>query len=102
MLGSEYKEAGDCHFGEGLVIAVVAPSHVGVMKLGMCLGVRMLQISRVGDFQEHNDLVMCCKDVVDEDLKRKSGDNFAAAVVCFQPHPPPKSQLDRSTLKSQV
>lgn len=39
--------------------------------------------------QEHNDPVMCCKDLVDEALKRKSGDNLAAVVVCFRPDRPP-------------
>ncbi|KAE8056427.1 hypothetical protein FH972_013202 [Carpinus fangiana] len=39
--------------------------------------------------QEHNDPGLCCKDLVDEALKRKSGDNLAVVVVCFQPRPPP-------------
>ncbi|KAF3447190.1 hypothetical protein FNV43_RR12370 [Rhamnella rubrinervis] len=39
--------------------------------------------------QEHNDPAICSKDLVDEALKRKSGDNLAAVVVCFQPQPPP-------------
>lgn len=39
--------------------------------------------------QEHNDPAMCSKDLVDEALKRKSGDNLAVIVVCFQMQPPP-------------
>ncbi|XP_031373444.1 probable protein phosphatase 2C 22 [Punica granatum] len=39
--------------------------------------------------QEHNDPSLCSKDLVDEALKRKSGDNLAAIVVCFRPQPPP-------------
>ncbi|KAI3825473.1 hypothetical protein L1987_06962 [Smallanthus sonchifolius] len=39
--------------------------------------------------QEHNDPVLCSKDLVDEALKRKSGDNLSAVVVCFQSEPPP-------------
>ncbi|KAF7137197.1 hypothetical protein RHSIM_Rhsim07G0148900 [Rhododendron simsii] len=46
--------------------------------------------------QEHNDPVMCSKDVVEEALKRKSGDNLAAVVVCFQPQPPPNLVVPRS------
>ncbi|KAF8034212.1 hypothetical protein BT93_C0483 [Corymbia citriodora subsp. variegata] len=46
--------------------------------------------------QEHNDPVMCCKDLVDEALKRKSGDNLAAVVVCFRPDPPPNLVAPRS------
>ncbi|KAJ6406292.1 hypothetical protein OIU84_009922 [Salix udensis] len=38
--------------------------------------------------QEHNDPVMCSKDLVDEALKRKSGDNLAVIVVCFLSEPP--------------
>lgn len=39
--------------------------------------------------QEHNNPVLCCKDLIDEALKRKSGDNLAVVVVCFQHRPPP-------------
>lgn len=39
--------------------------------------------------QEHNDPLMCSKDLVKEALKRKSGDNLAVVVVCFQSQPPP-------------
>ncbi|EXB94130.1 putative protein phosphatase 2C 22 [Morus notabilis] len=51
--------------------------------------------------QEHNDPAMCSKDLVDEALKRKSGDNLAAVVVCFQAQPPrnlvaPRPRVQRS------
>ncbi|XP_061346230.1 probable protein phosphatase 2C 22 [Gastrolobium bilobum] len=46
--------------------------------------------------QEHNNPVMCSKDLVDEALKRKSGDNLAAVVVCFQQQPPPNLVAPRS------
>ncbi|KAG5244332.1 protein phosphatase [Salix suchowensis] len=51
--------------------------------------------------QEHNDPVMCSKDLVDEALKRKSGDNLAVIVVCFQFEPPrnliaPRPRVHRS------
>lgn len=46
--------------------------------------------------QEHNDPDVCCKDLVDEALKRKSGDNLAAVVVCFQSDPPPNLIPPRS------
>lgn len=39
--------------------------------------------------QEHNDPLMCSKDIVGEALKRKSGDNLSAVVICFHPQPPP-------------
>ncbi|XP_028779318.1 probable protein phosphatase 2C 22 [Neltuma alba] len=51
--------------------------------------------------QEHNDPARCSKDLVDEALKRKSGDNLAVVVVCFQQQPPanlvaPRSRVQRS------
>ena len=49
--------------------------------------------------QEHNDPVMCSKDLVDEALKRKSGDNLAVVVVCFQSHPPPNLVAPRARVQ---
>ncbi|XP_054798642.1 probable protein phosphatase 2C 22 isoform X1 [Prosopis cineraria] len=46
--------------------------------------------------QEHNDPARCSKDLVDEALKRKSGDNLAVVVVCFQQQPPPNLVAPRS------
>lgn len=46
--------------------------------------------------QEHNDPAVCSKDLVDEALKRKSGDNLAVVVVCFQQQPPPNLVAPRS------
>ncbi|KFK32556.1 hypothetical protein AALP_AA6G258400 [Arabis alpina] len=51
--------------------------------------------------QEHNDPVMCSKELVEEALKRKSGDNVTAVVVCLQPQPPlnlvaPRLRVHRS------
>ncbi|XVF88178.1 hypothetical protein PTKIN_Ptkin19aG0029400 [Pterospermum kingtungense] len=49
--------------------------------------------------QEHNDPVMCSKDLVDEALKRKSGDNLAVVVVCFQSNPPPNLVAPRARVQ---
>lgn len=46
--------------------------------------------------QEHNDPAMCSKDLVDEALKRKSGDNLSVVVVCFRSQPPPNLVAPRS------
>ncbi|GAB2275549.1 hypothetical protein Dimus_010306 [Dionaea muscipula] len=46
--------------------------------------------------QEHNDPAMCCKELVDEALKRKSGDNLAVVVVCFQTQAPPNLSTPRT------
>ncbi|XWS70834.1 hypothetical protein CRYUN_Cryun03dG0083000 [Craigia yunnanensis] len=49
--------------------------------------------------QEHNDPVMCSKDLVDKALKRKSGDNLAVVVVCFQSDPPPNLVAPRARVQ---
>ena len=52
--------------------------------------------------QEHNDPAMCSKDLVDEALKRKSGDNLAVVVVCFQPRPPPNLIVPRGRVHRSI
>ncbi|XP_068649323.1 probable protein phosphatase 2C 57 [Aristolochia californica] len=52
--------------------------------------------------QEHNDPVMCCKDLVDEALKRKSGDNLSVVVVCFQSKPPPNLVVPRARVQRSI
>ncbi|XP_062023808.1 probable protein phosphatase 2C 22 isoform X1 [Rosa rugosa] len=49
--------------------------------------------------QEHNDPATCSKDLVDEALKRKSSDNLAVVVVCFQHEPPPNLIAPRSRVQ---
>lgn len=49
--------------------------------------------------QEHNDPATCSKDLVDEALKRKSGDNLAVVVVCFHHQPPPNLIAPRSRVQ---
>lgn len=52
--------------------------------------------------QEHNDPVTCCKDLVDEALKRKSSDNLAVVVVCFQLKPPPNLVVPRGRVQRSI
>ncbi|KAI3468294.1 hypothetical protein Pfo_024957 [Paulownia fortunei] len=52
--------------------------------------------------QEHNDPMMCSKDLVDEALKRKSGDNLSVVVVCFQPQPPPNLIVPRGRVHRSI
>ncbi|GMI92845.1 DNA-binding protein phosphatase 1 [Hibiscus trionum] len=49
--------------------------------------------------QEHNDPAMCSKDLVDEALKRKSGDNLTVIVVSFQSNPPPNLIIPRARVR---
>ncbi|XP_073133869.1 probable protein phosphatase 2C 22 [Henckelia pumila] len=52
--------------------------------------------------QEHNDPLMCGKDLVEEALKRRSGDNLAVVVVCFQLQPPPNLVVPRGRVHRSV
>ncbi|KAK2661074.1 hypothetical protein Ddye_007607 [Dipteronia dyeriana] len=49
--------------------------------------------------QEHNDPFTCSKDLVDEALKRKSGDNLSVVVICFRSQPPPNLVAPRSRVQ---
>nr|GME20953.1 probable protein phosphatase 2C 27 [Ipomoea batatas] len=39
--------------------------------------------------QEHNNVKLCCKEIVDEAKKRGAIDNLTAVIVCFHSEPPP-------------
>lgn len=52
--------------------------------------------------QEHNDPTMCSRDLVDEALKRKSGDNLSVVVVCFQAQPPPNLVVPRGRVQRSI
>ncbi|KAF5206353.1 phosphatase 2c protein [Thalictrum thalictroides] len=52
--------------------------------------------------QEHNDPILCCKELVDEALKRKSGDNLAVVVVCFNSKPPPNLVVPRGRVQRSI
>jgi len=45
--------------------------------------------------QEHNDPIACCKELVDEALRRQSTDNLSVVIVCFQSKPPPSLSRPR-------
>ncbi|XP_043699342.1 probable protein phosphatase 2C 57 isoform X1 [Telopea speciosissima] len=52
--------------------------------------------------QDHNDPVMCCRELIDEALKRKSGDNLAVVVVCFHSKPPPSLVVPRARVQRSI
>ncbi|KAK1311945.1 putative protein phosphatase 2C 22 [Acorus calamus] len=52
--------------------------------------------------QEHNDPAACCRELVDEALKRKSGDNLAVVVVCFQEVSPPNLAVPRGRVQRSI
>ncbi|KAK4404250.1 putative protein phosphatase 2C 27 [Sesamum angolense] len=39
--------------------------------------------------QEHNNVKLCCKDIVNEAKKRGATDNLTVVMVCFHSEPPP-------------
>lgn len=52
--------------------------------------------------QEHNDPVACCKELVDEAIKRKSGDNLSVVVVCFNSIAPPVLTAPRPRVQRSI
>ncbi|XP_073288422.1 probable protein phosphatase 2C 22 isoform X2 [Primulina huaijiensis] len=52
--------------------------------------------------QEHNDPIMCSKDLVDEALKRKSSYNLAVVMVCFHQPPPPNLVVPRGRVHLHI
>lgn len=52
--------------------------------------------------QEHNDPTTCCKELVDEALKRESSDNLAVVLVCFQTKPPPVMTAPRPRVRRSI
>ncbi|KAL5200331.1 hypothetical protein ABZP36_021534 [Zizania latifolia] len=52
--------------------------------------------------QEHNDPLACCKELVDEAIKRKSLDNLSVVVVCFNSRPPPVLTAPRPRVQRSI
>lgn len=52
--------------------------------------------------QEHNDPAICCKELVDEALKRKTGDNLSVIVVCFSSSAPPALSVPRARVQRSI
>ncbi|KAG8072779.1 hypothetical protein GUJ93_ZPchr0006g45797 [Zizania palustris] len=47
--------------------------------------------------QEHNDLKLCCKQIVQEAIKRGGSDNLTAVMVSFHQEAPPQMRVNRTT-----
>ena len=45
--------------------------------------------------QEHNDVKLCCKEIVEEAIRRGATDNLTAVLVSFHPEAPPQVKVDR-------
>lgn len=47
--------------------------------------------------QDHNDLRLCCREMVDEAVRRGASDNLTAVMVSFHPDAPPPSRANKRT-----
>lgn len=52
--------------------------------------------------QKHNDVKLCCKEIVEEAIKREATDNLTVVVVSFHSEPPPPSVIQRSRVRRSI
>ncbi|MED6222507.1 hypothetical protein PIB30_065111 [Stylosanthes scabra] len=52
--------------------------------------------------QEHNDVKQCCKQIVEEAIKRGATDNLTVVMVCFQSDPPPPVVVERARVRRSI
>jgi len=52
--------------------------------------------------QEHNDLETCCKELIDEAIKRETVDNLTAVMVCFHSEPPPNLAVNIPRVRRSI
>ncbi|XVE98461.1 hypothetical protein REPUB_Repub03eG0108700 [Reevesia pubescens] len=52
--------------------------------------------------QEHNDVKLCCKEIVEEAIKRGSTDNLTVVLVSFHLEPPPASVIQRARVRRSI
>ncbi|WOK96857.1 putative protein phosphatase 2C 27 [Canna indica] len=52
--------------------------------------------------QEHNDAKLCCKELVQEALKRGASDNLTAVMVCFHSEPLSKMKVPRTRVHRSI
>ncbi|KAI3714932.1 hypothetical protein L6452_21894 [Arctium lappa] len=52
--------------------------------------------------QDHNDVKRCCKEMVEEAMKRGAIDNLTVVVVCFQAEPPSPVVVQRGRVQRSI
>ncbi|XP_042490651.1 probable protein phosphatase 2C 27 [Macadamia integrifolia] len=52
--------------------------------------------------QEHNDVKLCCKEMVEEGIKRETTDNLTIVLVCFHSDPPPRSVVQKGRVRRSI
>ncbi|XWS27116.1 hypothetical protein CRYUN_Cryun26dG0088800 [Craigia yunnanensis] len=52
--------------------------------------------------QEHNDVKLCCREIVEEAIKRGATDNLTVVLVSFHLEPPPHSVIQRTRVRKII
>ncbi|XP_039118049.1 probable protein phosphatase 2C 27 isoform X1 [Dioscorea cayenensis subsp. rotundata] len=52
--------------------------------------------------QEHNDAKLCCKQLVEEAIRRGADDNLTAVMICFHLDPPPPIIVQKSKVRRSI
>ncbi|XP_010927338.2 probable protein phosphatase 2C 27 isoform X1 [Elaeis guineensis] len=52
--------------------------------------------------QEHNDVKLCCKELVEEAIRRGAMDNLTAVMVCFHLDPPARMRVHRTRVPRSI
>ncbi|KAL3532245.1 hypothetical protein ACH5RR_005766 [Cinchona calisaya] len=52
--------------------------------------------------QEHNNVKLCCTEIVDEAKKRGAIDNLTVVIVCFHLEPPPSITVQRTRVRRSI
>ncbi|CAB4302730.1 unnamed protein product [Prunus armeniaca] len=52
--------------------------------------------------QEHNDVKLCCKEIIEEAIKRGASDNLTLVMVRFHLEPPPHVVVERSRVRRSI
>ncbi|XP_008788784.1 probable protein phosphatase 2C 27 [Phoenix dactylifera] len=52
--------------------------------------------------QEHNDVKKCCKELVEEAIRRSAMDNLTIVMVCFHMEPPAQIMVCRSRIQRTI
>ncbi|XVF47976.1 hypothetical protein PTKIN_Ptkin03bG0153100 [Pterospermum kingtungense] len=52
--------------------------------------------------QEHNDVKLCCKQIVEEAIKRGATDNLTVVLVSFHLEPPPSTVIQRARVRRSI
>lgn len=52
--------------------------------------------------QEHNNVILCCREIVEEAKKRGAMDNLTVVLVCFHSEPPPSIVVQRGRVRRSI